>query len=94
MTTQYVLIIINDIACILDELLNNLNEDNQLAPPVNRTNQQRLEALYGSGEGRQTNNNGKICIVFFILWSVYLHPGLTLLGDLGKIVALELPKAK
>ena len=44
---------------ISDDLLNHLNEDNQLAPPTNRSNQQRLEALYGSGEGAQ-NNNGNV----------------------------------
>jgi hypothetical protein len=37
-------------------LLNHLNEDNQLAPPVNRANQERLEALYAAGEGNNTNN--------------------------------------
>lgn len=41
-----------------DTLLNQLNEDNQFAPPVNRSNQQRLEALYASGEGNQIENNG------------------------------------
>ncbi|CAG2255348.1 unnamed protein product [Mytilus edulis] len=41
----------------IDTLLNQLNEDNQFAPPVNRSNQQRLEALYASGEGNQIENN-------------------------------------
>lgn len=43
--------------CLIpDDLLNHLNEDNQLAPPVNRANQERLEALYAAGEGNNTNN--------------------------------------
>ncbi|XP_076109890.1 dynein axonemal assembly factor 8-like isoform X2 [Mytilus galloprovincialis] len=41
----------------IDTLLNQLNEDNQFAPPINRSNQQRLEALYASGEGNQIENN-------------------------------------